>query len=378
MRTETSGRKASEPVVVASARKVIYWHRELPPLGAEAIGEHVMEANSRRISGNLSHRDELWENCYADLMAQTGHRLEEEVLRLGGDFAHVLRESVASQHDDRTGESWLHGQFKYVLYRTPETRKLEPLGPVLLAIVLVLAFGTLALNAQTKADPQAPQGLIYSIKGPDLFRAYCASCHGLGGKGDGPAAPALKAKVPDLTVLARNNGGSFPLARVRKAISGDDVLLSHGSREMPIWGPIFHQVEEDRDFGAVRLENLVKYLGSIQSLASSDSLPSPSGADLYRQNCAVCHGSDLKGSGPAPFPYRTPPDLTTLTRRRGGQFLDTYISSVLQIGVVIPAHGPAEMPVWGTAFWLGDKLDQSQVKERIANLTAYIIAQQEK
>ena len=58
----------------------------------------------------------------------------------------------------------------------------------------------------------------------------------------------------------------FPSARVRKMISGDEVLASHGSREMPIWGPIFHQVEEDRDFGAVRLENLAKYLESIQSL----------------------------------------------------------------------------------------------------------------
>ena len=378
MRTETSDRSKSEPPVAASAPKVIYWHRELPPFGAEAIGEHVLEANSQRIAGNLGHRDELWENCYADLMAQTGYRLEQEALRLGGDFAHVLSESVESQHDERTGESWLHGQFKYVLYRKTERRKPEPLKPVFLAIVIFLALGAVALKTQTTADPQAAQSLIYSIKGPDLYRAYCASCHGLSGRGDGPAAPALKAKIPDLTLLARNNGGVFPSARVRKTISGDEVLLSHGSREMPIWGPIFHQIEEDRDFGAVRLENLVKHLGSIQSLAPPDSLPSPSGAELYQQNCAVCHGSDLKGDGPAPSPYRRPPDLTTLKRRSGGESLETYISNVLQIGVVIPEHGPAEMPVWGTAFRLGDKLNQDQIHKRIADLTAYIMAQQEK
>jgi mono/diheme cytochrome c family protein len=343
------------------------------------MGEHVLEADSPRIPGNLGHRDELWEGCYADLMTQAGQRLTQEVLRLGGDWAHVLNESIASKHDERTGESWLHGQFSYVLYRKPETPKPEPRPAAILAVVLFLAFSAMAVHAQTKATvPQAPQNLIYSIKGPDLYRAYCASCHGLTGRGDGPAAPALKAKVPDLTLLARSNGGMFPSARVRKMISGDEVLASHGSREMPIWGPIFHQVEEDRDFGAVRLENLAKYLESIQSLGPPNSTSSPSGAELYQQNCAVCHGSDLEGGTPAPAPYRTPPELTRLSRRLKGESLDAYISSVLQNGAVIPAHGPAEMPVWGTAFRLGEHLDQRQVKDRIANLTAYIMSRQKK
>ncbi len=384
MRTETSERNASEPALAAGQRKVVYWHRELPPLGAETMGEHVLEADSPRIPGNLGHRDELWEGCYADLMAQAGRRLAQEVLRLGGDWAHVLNESIASKHDERTGESWLHGQFSYLLYRKPEPgkpgpRKREPPPAAILAVALLLAFSAIAVQAQTKGTaPQAPQSLIYSIKGPDLYRAYCASCHGLTGRGDGPAAPALKAKIPDLTLLARNNGGVFPTARVRKMISGDEVLAAHGSREMPIWGPIFHQVEEDRDFGAVRLENLAKYLESIQSLGPPNSASSPSGAELYQQNCAVCHGSDLEGGTPAPAPYRTPPELTRLTRRLKGESLDAYISSVLQNGAVIPAHGPAEMPVWGTAFRLGEHLDQKQVKERIANLTAYIMSRQGK
>jgi mono/diheme cytochrome c family protein len=106
--------------------------------------------------------------------------------------------------------------------------------------------------------------LIYSVKGPDLFRAHCAACHGSDGKGGGPVAPALKANVPDLTVLAKNNGGKFPSAHVRKLIDGEEVSISHGSREMPVWGPIFHQIEADQDFGNVRLDNLTKYLESIQ------------------------------------------------------------------------------------------------------------------
>jgi len=141
-------------------------------------------------------------------------------------------------------------------------------------IALVLALSSVGLAGvaarnQTQSKPpagdqQLPQ-LIRSVNGSDLFRAYCASCHGQDGKGNGPAAASLKTKVANLTVLSKNNGGKFPAARVRKVIMGDDVLASHGSREMPIWGPIFHQVEEDVDRGNVRLENLVQYLESIQA-----------------------------------------------------------------------------------------------------------------
>jgi hypothetical protein len=74
----------------------------------------------------------------------------------------------------------------------------------------------------------------------------------------------LKATVPDLTVIAKNNRGEFPAARVRRIVMGEGMIASHGSREMPVWGPIFHQVEADVDRAPVRLENLVKYLESIQ------------------------------------------------------------------------------------------------------------------
>src|SRR5579862_74794 len=117
---------------------------------------------------------------------------------------------------------------------------------VLSAACLFLFVGS-ARSQTAPPGQQNYQQLIRSTAGPDLFRAYCSSCHGLNAKGRGPAAVALKSKVPDLTLLAMRNGGPFPEARVRKVIMGDDVLASHGSREMPIWGPIFHQVEEDVD-----------------------------------------------------------------------------------------------------------------------------------
>jgi mono/diheme cytochrome c family protein len=202
--------------------------------------------------------------------------------------------------------------------------------------------------AQSQKTPQVDQQyqqLIHSVAGPDLFRAYCASCHGSDAKGHGPAADALKVKVPDLTALSRNHKGQFPEALVRKTILGDEPLAAHGSRAMPVWGPIFHQVEEDVDRGNVRLENLVRYLDSIQTTDPSGSMP---GAELYKSHCASCHGNDLKGNGPAPPPFRdVPPDLTTLAKRHGGQFPTAYFIDVLRNGVMVRAHGPAEMPTWG-------------------------------
>jgi mono/diheme cytochrome c family protein len=179
-------------------------------------------------------------------------------------------------------------------------------------------------------------------------------------------APALKTKVPDLTVLARNNRGRFPSNRVRSIITGDEVTKSHGSREMPIWGPIFHQVEADMDWGNVRLENLVKYLESIQVGRST------SGAELYQEHCAVCHGDDLKGTASGPEPYQAPPDLTTLARRHAGQFPDGYVMDVLRNGVVLPTHGPAQMPVWGTDLRMMGSSDGAQLTARLVTLRDYI------
>lgn len=134
-----------------------------------------------------------------------------------------------------------------------------------LFLVLIGACAGFAAAQSSSATGKANEKLIYSVKGTDLFRAHCAACHGAGGKGDGPAASALRKKPADLTILAKNNGGKFPAERVRKFISGDEATTdSHGSREMPVWGPIFHQIENDQDFGNVRLQNLVKYLESIQ------------------------------------------------------------------------------------------------------------------
>jgi hypothetical protein len=102
---------------MAQDTNIIYWHRELPPMDADLMGEHVVEAESGRVSGTIAHRDELWKRYYEDLMSKVRERLEQEIHRLGGDYAHVLDETVESRHNDVTIESWLHGRFTYMLYR---------------------------------------------------------------------------------------------------------------------------------------------------------------------------------------------------------------------------------------------------------------------
>jgi len=96
----------------------IYWHRQLPPLDAEAMDEHTVEADSTRVTGEFMHRDDrLWESCEQDLTRALGCRLDQEVRRLGGRCARILDERIEPKFDDAHGEAWLHGRYTYMLYR---------------------------------------------------------------------------------------------------------------------------------------------------------------------------------------------------------------------------------------------------------------------
>jgi hypothetical protein len=112
-----------EKVEEGKSGQTIYWHRDLPPFDAEVMGEHIIEARSARVRGTLAYRDELWSQCHESLMAQAQARLEQEVIRLGGDYAHVLNESVHSKHNPVTAEAWLYARFTFVLYRKPSSRR---------------------------------------------------------------------------------------------------------------------------------------------------------------------------------------------------------------------------------------------------------------
>ncbi len=128
--------------------------------------------------------------------------------------------------------------------------------------VAVVGLGCVLAWAQVEERRPAP---IRPVEGAKVYQNYCASCHGMDGRGKGPVASALKQEVPDLTTLARRNAGKFPAERVKETIAGDGKLIAaHGSKEMPVWGPTFHEIEFDQDLGNVRLENVTRYLESIQ------------------------------------------------------------------------------------------------------------------
>lgn len=134
---------------------------------------------------------------------------------------------------------------------------------------LVVLAGTVGLigqdASQTTGSTVRPQA-IKSRDGRDLFLVYCANCHGLTGLGDGPVVPALKVPPPDLTTLAKRNGGVFPGAQVGATLSGPRRATppAHGSSDMPVWGPIFRALDPSDSQAAMRVSNLVLYLESIQ------------------------------------------------------------------------------------------------------------------
>ncbi len=134
-----------------------------------------------------------------------------------------------------------------------------------IAAVLAMAVMALAQNEPAKEIKHVPVKQTSPASGVEMYKSYCAVCHGTTGKGDGPAASALKVPPTDLTVLAANNGGKYPSLKVSAIIRGEETLPAHGSKDMPIWGNLFwsmsggHEAEVQQ-----RVANLNKYIELMQ------------------------------------------------------------------------------------------------------------------
>jgi mono/diheme cytochrome c family protein len=133
-------------------------------------------------------------------------------------------------------------------------------------MVVLVASGILALAQESKTTVKREAAPTTSpASGKEMFDSYCASCHGKDGKGDGPAASALKQPPADLTTLAQRNGGKYPDDKVNAILRGQAKLMAHGDQEMPVWGPVFWKMSGGREeVVQLRVSNLNKYLESLQ------------------------------------------------------------------------------------------------------------------
>ena len=136
-------------------------------------------------------------------------------------------------------------------------------------VVILLMISVFAVAqqspAQTPTVKHVPIANTAPNSGVQMFDSYCAVCHGKDGKGGGPAASAMKTSPADLTLLAKKDGGQYPAAHVAAVIRGQAATPSHGSEDMPVWGPLFSSISQGHAAQVQqRVANLVAYIDTLQ------------------------------------------------------------------------------------------------------------------
>jgi len=134
-------------------------------------------------------------------------------------------------------------------------------GTLVAGLLLAASFAT-AQDQEVKKEPIKGSN---PASGAQMYKQYCAVCHGTSGKGDGPAAEDLKTKPADLTQLAKKNGGKFPQDHVAEVLRNGVKAPAHGTAEMPTWGPLFSSVSsKDEAIVNMRIANVTAYVKSLQ------------------------------------------------------------------------------------------------------------------
>jgi len=140
----------------------------------------------------------------------------------------------------------------------------------LLAMGVLFAVTSLCLAQQaTQTKPEVKKEPIKqtsAASGKEMFTQYCASCHGADGKGNGPAASAMKTSPTDLTQLAKTHDGKYPASMVAATLKFGSGPGAHGSADMPVWGPLFQSLDKYHDAVVQqRISNLVNYIQTLQA-----------------------------------------------------------------------------------------------------------------
>jgi mono/diheme cytochrome c family protein len=140
-------------------------------------------------------------------------------------------------------------------------RKLFGMG----AVLLLSAAFAMAQQAGTTQIKHVPVKATSAASGQEMYASYCAVCHGANATGNGPAQSALKIPATDLTTLAQKNGGKYPGLHVSSVLRGDAELAAHGSKDMPVWGPLFRNMSQGHDAEVQqRIANINAYIESLQ------------------------------------------------------------------------------------------------------------------
>jgi mono/diheme cytochrome c family protein len=135
---------------------------------------------------------------------------------------------------------------------------------LIIAMAVTIAASTASVG-QTSGKVTIPVNRTSPANGKQMFANYCAPCHGVDGRGNGPVAAALKVPPTDLTVLSKNNHGRFPDAHIANVLNQGSDLAAHGTAEMPVWGPIFNQMNHsNQQEKLVRISNLSRHLETLQ------------------------------------------------------------------------------------------------------------------
>jgi mono/diheme cytochrome c family protein len=140
-------------------------------------------------------------------------------------------------------------------------------GMILLGTLLV-AFSICLAQDKTDTKPVVKKTTIQdtsAASGIDMYKQYCAACHGTDGKGNGPAASAMKTPPTDLTQLAKKHDGKYPANMVAGVLKFGGGPASHGSADMPVWGPLLQSLDKYHDAVVQqRISNLVNYVQTLQ------------------------------------------------------------------------------------------------------------------
>jgi mono/diheme cytochrome c family protein len=172
----------------------------------------------------------------------------------------VLCDKGHCEFNDGAVQSLLEGRMPVL------TRKM-----IWMVVTIVLLIATAVAQDQTQNQTgtvirHVPVQSTSPASGKDMYTAYCATCHGTDGKGNGPAASALKVPPANLTTLSSRNGGKFPSLKVSGAIRGDSTISAHGSKDMPVWGSLFWSISNGHESEVQqRITNLTKYVESLQA-----------------------------------------------------------------------------------------------------------------